>query len=84
MMLQVSDYTVLIDPSGDVMGVAGPNSMSIPPDPGNSRYQEFLVVDTGAHLCERVTIPDPVVSTAPTTGERLMALEDAVLIMTGV
>jgi hypothetical protein len=84
MMLQVSDYTVLIDPSGDVMGVAGPNSMSIPPDPGNSRYQEFLAVDTEAHLCERVTVPEPAANTAPTTEERLAAAEAALLALMGV
>jgi hypothetical protein len=84
MTFQPSDFTVLMDATGNIQYIQGPNGMSIPADPGNSRYQEFLVVDTGKHLCERVTILAPVASTAPTQEERIAALEEAQLASMGL
>jgi len=84
MTIQVSDFTVMMDATGNIQCIQGPNGMSIPPDPGNSRYQDFMAVDTEAHLCARVTIPDPVASTTPTQEERIAAMEDALIALTGV
>ncbi len=84
MTFQVSDFTVMMDASGNIQCIQGPNGMSIPPDPGNSRYQDFMAVDTDQHLCARVTIPEPVASTAPTQEERIAAMEDAIIALTGV
>lgn len=84
MTFQISDFTTMTDAMGNIQHIQGPNGMSIPADPGNSRYQDFLAVDTDAHLCARVTIPDPVPSTAPTQEERIAAMESAVLVLTGV
>ena len=84
MTSQPSDFKVMLDATGNIQCIQGPNGMSIPADPGNSRYQEFLVVDTDAHLCERVTIPAPVASTAPTQEERIAALEEAQLALMGL
>jgi len=77
MTFQPSDFTVMIDITTNIWYIQGPNGMSIPADPGNSRYQEFLVVDTDEHLCERVTIPAPVASTTPTLEQRIAAVEEA-------
>jgi len=49
----------MLDAKGNILYIQGPNGMSITADPGNSRYQDFLAVDTDAHLCERVIVPDP-------------------------
>jgi hypothetical protein len=84
MTFQVLDFTVMLDAKGNILYIQGPNGMSITADPGNSRYQDFLAVDTDAHLCERVIVPDPVASTAPTQEDRIAALESAVLVLTGV
>ena len=84
MTFQVSDFTVMTDATGNIQSIQGPNGMSIPADPGNSRYQDFLAVDTDQHLCARVTIPEPVASTTPTDKERIAAMEDALLALTGV
>jgi len=84
MAFQVSDFTAMMDVTGNIQYIHGPNGMSIPTDPRNSRYQEFLVVDTDAHLCARVTIPDPAASTAPTQEERIAAMEDALIVLMGV
>jgi hypothetical protein len=84
MTFQISDFTVMMDAKGNIRCIRGPNGMSIPADPGNSRYQEFLKVDTEAHLCARVTIPDPAASTTPTDRERITAIEDALLALTWV
>jgi hypothetical protein len=84
MTFQVSDLTVMTDATGNIQCIQGPNGMSIPADPGNSRYQDFLAVDTDAHLCARVTIPEPVASTTPTDKERIAAIEDAILALSGV
>jgi hypothetical protein len=84
MAFQPSDFTVLVDAKGNIQCIQGPNGMSIPADPGNSRYQDFMAVDTEAHLCARVTIPEPVASTTPTDKERIAAIEDALLALTGV
>jgi hypothetical protein len=84
MTFQPSDFTVMMDATGNIRCIQGPNGMSIPVDPGNSRYQEFQVVDTEAHLCERVTMPAPIASTAPTQEERIAALEEAQLASMGL
>jgi len=84
MTFLVSDYTVMVNGGGTIQGIQGPNGMSIPPDPGNSRYRDFLMVDTEEHLCTRAVIPEPVASTTPTDRERITAIEDALLALTGV
>ncbi|MFA5378900.1 MAG: hypothetical protein WC455_24315 [Dehalococcoidia bacterium] len=84
MSSKISDFTVFVDIVGTTQSIKGPNGMSIPPDPGNSRYQDFLEVDTDQHLCTRVTIPEPVISTTPTQEERIAAIEDALIALTGV
>ena len=84
MTFQISDFTVIQDARGNIQCIQGPNGMSIPADPGNSRYQDFMAVDTEAHLCARVTIPDPAASTTPTQEERIAAMEDALLALMGV
>jgi hypothetical protein len=83
-VFKISDFSVMMDASGNIRCIQGPHGMSIPADPGNSRYQEFLAVDTEAHLCERVTVPDPVASTAPTQEERIAAMEDTIIALMGV
>jgi len=83
-MFQISDFIVMTDANGNIQCIQGPNGMSIPADPGNSRYQDFLAVDTEAHLCARVTVPEPVASTTPTQEERIAAMEDAIIALTGV
>ena len=84
MTFQPSDFTVIMDANSNTQCIQGPSGMSIPVDPGNSRYQDFLVVDTDQHLCARVTIPEPVASTVPTDKERIAAMEDALIALTGV
>jgi hypothetical protein len=84
MTFQPSDFKVITDATGNIQCIQGPIGMSIPADPGNSRYQDFLAVDTEAHLCARVTIPEPVADTAPTQEERIAAMEDALIALTGV
>ena len=79
-----SDFTVVENSDGAIQCIQGPNGMSIPPDSDNSRYQDFMAVDTDQHLCARVIIPDPVVSTTPTQEERIAAMEDALIALTGV
>jgi len=83
-MWKVSDYTVMLDATGNIQSIQGPNGMSIPPDPGNSRYQDFLVVDTDAHLCARVTILEPIPDPIPSEKDRISALEDAIIALSGV
>jgi hypothetical protein len=75
MPLKPSDFMVITDTKGDLKYIQGPNGMSIPVDLGNSRYQDFLLVDTNKHLCARQVIPEPVVSTKPTLEARIAALE---------
>ena len=53
MTFQISDFTVMVDTTGNIQSIQGPNGMSIPADPGNSRYQDFMAVDTDSHLCTR-------------------------------
>lgn len=84
MSSKISDFTVFVDIVGTTQSIKGPDGMYIPADPDNNRYREFLSIDTDAHLCERVTIPEPSASTGPTQEERVAALEDAVLTLTGV
>lgn len=84
MTFKISDFTVMVDAKGNIRYIQGPNGMSIPADPGNSRYQDFMAVDTDQHLCARVTIPEPVASTTPTQEERIAAMEDAIIALTGV
>jgi hypothetical protein len=74
MPFKISDYTVITDKSGNILTVRV-NDMCIPPDPGNSRYQDFLLVDTDKHLCTRQVAPEPVASTTPTLEGRIAALE---------
>lgn len=73
MTFKPSDYTVMVDTSGKIVSVRL-NDMCIPPDPVNSRYQDFLTVDTEKKLCTRQTIPTPA-SPGPTLEDRLAALE---------
>jgi hypothetical protein len=75
MALKTSDFIVRTDAGGNVKCITAPGEMSIPPDPMNSRYQEFLAVDTEKELCARQTIRAPVVPTGPTLEDRLAALE---------
>jgi hypothetical protein len=75
MTFTVSDYVVKVGTEGDILCIYGPHGMNIPPDPANSRYQDFLLVDTEKKLCVRQTIPEPVKSTSPTLEDRLAALE---------
>lgn len=75
MALKSEDFIVMIDTKGELKHIQGPNGMSIPADPGNSRYQDFLLVDTDKHLCTRQVIPEPVASTALTLESRIAALE---------
>ena len=82
-MFQISDFIVMTDANGNIQCIQGPNGMSIPADPGNSRYQDFLAVDTDAHLCARVTIPEPVKDVTPTIEERVEKVENAVLEILG-
>ncbi|MFA5378745.1 MAG: hypothetical protein WC455_23540 [Dehalococcoidia bacterium] len=74
----------MTDASGNIQCIQGPNGMSIPADSGNSRYQEFLVVDTDAHLCKRVSIPEPIPDPTPSDKIRIAALEDAIIALSGV
>jgi hypothetical protein len=73
-MFQPSEYTVITDKNGKIVSVSAPGGMSIPPDPRNSRYQEFLTADTEKKLCARQTVPIPA-SPGPTLEDRLTALE---------
>ena len=74
----------MMDKKSNIQYIQGPAGISIPPDPKNSRYQDFMAIDTEAHLCARVVIPEPVASTTPTQEERIAAMEDTILAMMGV
>ena len=84
MTWQVSDYTVTMDTSGNILFVTRSDGSSIPPDPQNTDYSAFLEIDTDAHLCKRVVQPTPVPDPTPSDKDRISALEGAVLVLTGV
>lgn len=83
-MWQISDYTVTTDANGNTLFVTRSDGSSIPPDPRNTNYTAFLEIDTDAKLCKRVIQQTPTPDITPSDKDRIAALEDAVLVLTGV
>jgi hypothetical protein len=75
---------IVYSKNGVTQYVQRSDGASIPPDPNNTDYAAFLEVDTDAKLCTRVEIPDPVPDPTPSDKERISALEDAIIALSGV
>jgi hypothetical protein len=82
MSFEPSDYIVTVNAFGLVMKITRSDSVVILPDPTDPDFIEFYNIDTLGHICERVTAPDP--EPLPTQEERIAAMEDALLALTGV